>query len=376
MAFRGTIRILACLAVALPCVSRSAATPDARPVLRVLNWSDYIDLDAEAPTNSPIADRSPSLRRFQKETGCRIEYFEFDEAAEMSARVMNMPGFFDVVMASQDDARQMIRAGLSRALRPGGADGLLPEYAPLGTHGEERHFVPYLAGVLGLAVRTDAGRPAVRGWADVFAPRDGPGPRVALTACPFEQTYAALKWRGHSLNTTNRNELAAAVRALGELRRGGRLVLTTSDMEALGTALIDGRIDAAMMYSTDAGTLIEEHPEAPLRFVIPAEGAELYIDGWMVLASSRQPVLAARFVEFMITPDVHADVAGWLGARATSAAAMARLREREPDFESSPTLAPPPAAAVGCEVPMVVAQDIVPLWTGTMGGPLSKETRP
>mgnify|MGYP000853122646 CR=1 FL=1 len=327
------LSMLALCAGALP----AAGGPAARPVLRILNWSDYIDLDEEAPTNAPIADRSPSLRRFQRETGCRIEYFEFDEAIEMNARILNMPGFFDVVMASQDDARQMMRAGMTRALPaagPGDDGGILPDYARHGMKDGERHFLPYLVGLLGLAVRTDAGRPEVRGWADVFAPPKGAAPRVGMTACPFEQTFAALKWQGRSLSTTNRADLAASVRALGDLRASGRLVLATSDMGDMGRALLEGRIDAAMMYSTDAAMLIEENPDAPLRFVVPAEGAELYIDGWIVLAASSQPDLAARFVRHMVSKDVHADVAGWLGARPTTAAAMEILRARDADFES------------------------------------------
>jgi len=362
-----TLTALAVCAGTCPAAAEAAA----RPVLRILSWSDYIDLDGEAPTNAPIPDRSPSLRRFQREAGCRIEYFEFDETVEMNARIMNMPGFFDVVMLPQADARRMMRAGLTRALpaaRPGDA-GMPPEYARHDLKDGERHFLPYLVGLLGLAVRTDAGRPAVRSWADVFDPREGSAPRIGLTACPFEQTFAALKWQGRSLSTTNRAELAAAVRALAGLRAGGRLALATSDMETMGRALLEGRVDAAMMYSTDAGALIEKNPDAPIRFVVPAEGAELYIDGWAVLATSRHPDLATRFVGFMASKDVHADVAGWLGSRPASAEVMEILRARDPGFAASPTLAPAPGGAGGCEVPTVVAQDIVPLWTGAMQAP-------
>jgi spermidine/putrescine-binding protein len=356
-----------------------AAQPDTRPVLRILNWSDYIDLDEAVPAPAPIPDRSPSLRRFQREAGCRIEYFEFDEAVEMNARVMNMPGFFDVVMVSQDDAGQMIRAGLTRAFPAGrfeGPDGLISGCVPFGTAGGKRHFLPYLVGVLGLAVRADAGHPPVDRWTDVFDPRAGTAPRIGLTACPFEQTYAALKWQGRSLSTTNREELAAAVRALGTLRKSGRLAVMTSDMDTLGRALVGNRADAVMMYSTDARALIDENPGVPIRFVVPAEGAELYIDGWVVLAASRQPDLAVRFVEFMASPGIHADVAGWLGARPATTAAMAELRKREPDFEKSPTLAPPPDASGNCEAPSVVAQDIVPLWTGVMATPSPAGPKP
>lgn len=37
-----------------------AAQPDARPVLRILNGSDYIDLDEAVPAPAPIPDRSPA----------------------------------------------------------------------------------------------------------------------------------------------------------------------------------------------------------------------------------------------------------------------------------------------------------------------------
>ena len=370
--FRAILPVITGICTAL---AVRAAEPEPQAVLRILNWSDYIDLDDPAPDHAPVADRSPTLRRFQKETGCRIEYFEYDEAVDMNARVMNMPGFFDVVMVSQDDARQMARAGLTRVLPDG--PRLTAACAPYGLENGARHFLPYLVGVLGLAVRTDGDRTPVKCWADVFVPPAGTAPRVGLTACPFEQTYAALKWAGRPLSTTNREDLAAASRMLGKLRDSGRLAVMSSDMEVLGRALVEGRLDAAMMYSTDAQALIEENPQVPLAFVIPDEGAEQYVDGWMILRSSRNPALAARFLEFMARPENHAAIAGWLGARPTTDAAWKICCEQDPDFARRVTVAPPPGGAGKLEVPTVVAQDIVPFWTGVMHrAPVRAEAAP
>jgi len=55
------------------------------PVLRILNWSDYIEIDEEADASLPIVARSPILREFAARHGCEIDYHEFEDSTEVRA---------------------------------------------------------------------------------------------------------------------------------------------------------------------------------------------------------------------------------------------------------------------------------------------------
>lgn len=356
------------LGVALPASPAPADGGTNVPVLRVFNWEDYIDLDAAAPTNLPLAERSPSLREFARKFGCRIEYIEGADSDDINNKIVNLPGFFDVVVVSTEDARTLILGGRTADL-PGEAvpnlRHILPRYGrPAGTP-VATNCAAYLFGITGLAYRRDlTGRP-LKGWRDYFEPDAAWKGRLGLMNSSYEMFYAALKHLGFSLTTTNAADLRAAAASLQRLKDGGYFGLSTTDMRELAAGLTAGDIVMAPMYSTDALAAVAEDPEH-LAFVVPAEGAENYVDYWIVLKDAPHRDLAFKFVNFMLDPDVHAGVSAYLHAGCPSAAAVERLRTRAPELLADPAIYPPPDLATRLETPQANLQGIHPLWLRIM----------
>ena len=342
-----------------------AAPAPAGPALRIYNWSTYIDLDDTVPTNRPVAERSPTLRKFAAQFHCRVEYYEYDSSDEMLAKLMNMPGFFDVVVASSEDAMALQAAGKLAPVPESAVPNLRhidPRYRRSPRDPEGRYFAPYLTGITGLAYRRDLAGRAVSGWKDYFEPDPAWKGRLgAMDSCP-EMMYAALKYTGVGVNATNRAELVKAAGALQRLKNEGYFRLFTMDMDELGAALSEGRIVMAPMFSTDALAAVEADPARRIAFVIPKEGAEYYLDSWVVPASAPHRELAYQFVNFALSPEIHAAIAVYLRARCPNTAALRLLAAQAPELLRNPAVYPPPEVERTLDTPYATSDELHSLW--------------
>src|SRR5688572_17378508 len=73
-----------------------------KPVLKVFNWSLYID--------------DKLIEEFQEETGCRIVYDNFSGDAELEARLAGGGGAYDVVFPSDRAMQALLPKGLLQPL--------------------------------------------------------------------------------------------------------------------------------------------------------------------------------------------------------------------------------------------------------------------
>jgi spermidine/putrescine transport system substrate-binding protein len=110
----------------------------------------------------------------------------------------------------------------------------------------------------------------------------------------------ALKMLGYSLNTRDLDELEAAKQALIRQKQDGivkgYLVDETKDK------MISGEAALAVMWSGDALYSMAENED--LRYVVPKEGSNVWVDGMCVPAGSQNIEAAQKFIDFMCQPDI------------------------------------------------------------------------
>lgn len=68
--------------------------------------------------------------------------------------------------------------------------------------------------------------------------------------------------------------------------------------------LVTGEVWAAQMYSGDALMLQEFNPD--IRYVVPEEGTNLWVDFWTVAAQSSRKPAAMKFIDYINEPTVAA----------------------------------------------------------------------
>lgn len=288
------------------------------PRLNVLNWTDYV-----APETIP---------NFEREFGVQVRYGVFESAEEMLARVMTGNSGWDVVFPTNYFIKPMVELGLLGELDR----SRLPNAAALDARFQSppwdaalKYCVPYMWGATGIVYQTSLD-PAPKGWRDLWDKRLTR--RVTMLDDPAEVIGATLKKLGHSLNSGDPGELDAARRDA----EAQKPLLRAYVNEVVKDQLVAGEVLAAQVWRSTAMRALEA-AGSKLAFVYPSEGFPLYADNAAILHESRRMELAHKFIDYLLRPEVAAQIA----RVKLESTANAQARERLPEpMRTSPILYP------------------------------------
>jgi spermidine/putrescine transport system substrate-binding protein len=151
---------------------------------------------------------------------------------------------------------------------------------------------------------------------------------------------ATLRMLGYSYNSTNSQELQAAYDKLMELKPN--IASFTSD--SWRPQILSGDLLVAMCYSADANEVMKENPD--LQYVLPKSGSSLWIDTIAIPKTAPNLKAAYAWINFMLQPDVAAQICQRLSFATPNKAAFNQLPT---DLQNNPSLFPPEAALEFCE---------------------------
>jgi spermidine/putrescine transport system substrate-binding protein len=257
-------------------------------VLHIYTWSDYFDADVVA--------------MFEDANKCRVQIDYFDSNEAMYAKLKAGGGGYDLItpssyMSAIMDKQGMIRA-LDHSLIPN-LDNLDKTFTAYTEDPDMRYSVPYTRTVSGVGYNSRRVPAEALGSWDIFANADF-SRRMTMLNDMRETVGAALKFLGHSLNTTDEAELAAA----GEVLKKWKRNLAKFDVDEAKIGLGAGEFLVVHAYNGDVALIMEENPD--IGFFIPREGSSLASDDFVVAAESRRTDLAHAFINHMLDPEVAA----------------------------------------------------------------------
>ncbi|MEW6461890.1 MAG: polyamine ABC transporter substrate-binding protein [Pseudomonadota bacterium] len=268
--------------------------------IRVYNWNDYI-----APQ---------VLENFTRDTGIEVEYHTFASAEELNAALESGQAI-DIAVPSHNELPALIANGRIRPLD----FNLLPNRSHLdkqllsklaAVDPQNQHAVPYLWGAVGLAINTPQaeaayGGPLPESWSLLFDPEKS----ARLASCGISVLDAAdetlsllLNYQGRSLARSAPSRIERAGDLLQSLRPNLRYV----DSERYIDDLSNGRLCLAVAWVGDA--LAAAQAGQPVRFLVPQEGSVLFVDNLVIPSSASRPELAHRFIDYLMQPQVIAQV--------------------------------------------------------------------
>lgn len=323
--------------------------------LQVWNWNDYIPQQV--------------LSDFEKSTGIKVEYHTFSSSEELNQALRDGTPI-DVAVPSHDQLPGLIKAGQLQPLKVDQLPnrrhldrGLLSKLAAF--DGKNRHAIPYLWGMAGLAVNIPQaeaalGTPIPPSWGLLFDSSLSSklaNCGIALTDAP-EETFAALMaYQGRSLAHSTPTQLQRASKLLENLRPHLRYV----DSERYIDDLNSGKLCLALAWSGDAAAA--SRAGQPVQFIVPQEGAALFIDTLVIPSNAPRPDLAHRFIDYLMQPEVAAQVSNEMlypnGNKDATALIAADLRDNPalyPDSKTKRLLAALPA------LPEKLKAALEPLW--------------
>jgi len=279
------------LALAAGCGGRGEEYVKAAPserLLRICNWEGYID---------------PSLLDdFSKRTGIRVEYHELATQDDLTGSLHSDPARYDVVMIDESVIRSLRELRLLRPFDVARLPNLsLIDARYLAASGGEgeRYAVPYFWGSTLLAYRKDKVKDVPHSWAALWDARHAG--RVMMLPDAQELFGITSLLLGFPMNSRAAAHLEAACAKLVEQ---APLVLEYADALRIQRALVKGDSWLACLYSGDAVKAARENPN--IGYVIPDEGAPLWIDCFALPRDAEHVEEAHEFVAYMLEPSVAA----------------------------------------------------------------------
>ncbi len=308
-------------------------------VLRILNWSSgYIDIDQDIDPEKPIPERSSTLRSFMKQFNCRILYEEYDSQEEMLKKIFRLKNDYDIVITTTDmveaflEADKLAEIPQSRVPNKKYVD---PAYGSILSDPGGVYFVPYLVGTTGIAYRSDMFDIAATGWADFFYPPDSLKAPVGAMDTIYS-LCSAMQFLGIDIRTRNENEMQRAADLFYRLKLKNQLKIIPGDTQMIKDHLSSGKLAMCMAYSGSTLNAMKNDPR--IRYVIPREGSELFIDCMTLMKDAPNRKLGEAFINHVLIPENHASIAVHLHYMVPNTAALEIVMQRYPEEYHNPAV--------------------------------------
>lgn len=296
------------------------ASADAREVV-FYGWADDLP-------RSVLAD-------FTRESGIEVRYEAFESQEEAVDR-LRAGAPYDVVVIENDWIPTLAAQGLLAVLDFQHLPNFRhvgPEFRDLAIDPGNTHSVPFRYGTTGLLVRRDLVKRTVTRWADLWA-EDFTG-RVGFREMREVVGLTALSL-GYPLDTEDPAHLEAVTERLIALK--AKMVPVEVEEEQAVARLVSGQIAVLVGWSGDYWQA-RERADA-VDYVVPAEGTGLWGDGFVIPAASPHRRAAARLIDFLLRPEVSAEIVNSKAYPTTSQAALALVK---PELRADPVVFPPAA---------------------------------
>jgi spermidine/putrescine transport system substrate-binding protein len=283
------------------------------------NWSDYVD--------------PAILEQFEEEYGVAVIVDTYDSNEDMLAKVRAGNSGYDVVVPSDYAVQTMVIEDLGLPLDRSllsNWEHLDPEL--LGQYFDEQNTIsaPYLLGLTGIAYNSEAFPDGVSSWSAVFDPAavQAYSGKLSMLDDERETPGAALKYLGHSLNSTDQEALAE----VEELLIAQKPLLAAYNSADVNRKLASGEYVIAHAWSGTAmqarNGLGDEFGGNPnINFVIPDEGGTIWMDNLVILKDSPNAYTAHVFINFLLRPEIAAQNAEYVGYITPNTAAVPLLSE-------------------------------------------------
>jgi len=296
---------------ALACAGVSVALAADPKVLNVYNWSDYIAED--------------TLKNFEKETGIKVNYDNYDSNEVLMAKLVAGKTGYDIVVPSSHFAKLQIEGGLlqkldrSKLSNWGNLDPTLLKQLETVDPGNQ-YLVDWLWGYVTVGINVPKVKAALgdlpmpdNAWSLIFDPKYA----SKLKSCGInfldsasEVLPVAMLFVGKPVYSTNATDYDVAAKMLQSVRP----YVTRFSSSGYINDLAGGSLCAVMGYSGDINIAraraLEGNPKQPatIEALIPKGGATLFFDTMAIPKDAKNVENAHLFINYILRPEVAASL--------------------------------------------------------------------
>jgi putrescine transport system substrate-binding protein len=285
-----------------------ARAQEEEKVLNIYNWSDYIAED--------------TIRNFEKETGIKVLYDNFDNNEILHAKLVAGKTGYDVVVPGSHWAKMQIEAGLLRKLDK----SQLPNLKNLDPAVQAQlskmdpgndYLVDWMWGFTTVGINVDKVKAALGGalpdnaWDLVFKPEyisKLKGCGVSFLDSATEVVPAALHYMGKPSFSKDPGDYTQAANLLKTVRPHVSLFSSSGYINDMAS----GSICLALGWSGDMNIArqraIDGKTGQKIEVLIPRNGGLLFFDTMAIPADASHPGNAHKWMNYILRPEVHASL--------------------------------------------------------------------
>lgn len=305
--------------------------------LVVFNYGEYLD--------QTIIDD------FEKETGIKILYEEYQSPEEMYMKYKADIVDYDVICSSDYILQKLREEG---ELQPINFDNV-PNAANVEEHlwefsqsfdPDNDYTIPHYWGTLGILYNTKLVDEEVDSWDILFDPKYSG--QIIMENSVRDTFVPALKRLGYSINTQDKGELDEAKEMLTEQRP----IVQAYLVDEARDELIAENASIALVYSGEAPYAREYNKD--LLYVVPKEGSNVWVDSWAITKDCKNTALAEKFLNYLLEVEI-SKISFEYNYFGTPNKKLVAILDEE--FTCDPALFPPDEVLDNCEIFQALDQD-------------------
>ena len=300
-------------------------------VVYVYSWGDYLNPEV--------------LTMFEKETGIHVILDEFDTNESMYPRVAEGAVHYDVLCPSDYMVQKLISNDLIQPLDfaklPDAKKYIGAEFFKQAESFDpgNKYCVPYCWGTVGIIYDKTKVTDPVDSWNILW--NEKYAGQILMQDSARDAMMIPLKLMGKSLNETDKEVLAQAQ----EMLKKQKPLVQAYVVDEVKDKLINSEAAMGVVFSGEAPIILKENPN--MDFVIPKEGTNFWIDGWVITKDAQNVDNAHKFIDFMCRPDVAALNFDHLGYSTPNTGVRELVEDEE--LKNSPIAFPSPDVYAGQE---------------------------
>lgn len=305
----------------------------------VYNWGEYLD--------------PKTIELFEEETGISVTYEEYETNEIMYPKIVSQAIAYDVVCPSDYMIQRMIENDLLAEINWDNIPNIKnmdPTYMEQSKSFDpkNKYSVPYCVGTVGILYNKSMVKEPVDSWDILWNPKYKDS--ILMQDSVRDAFAVALKRLGHSINSTEVDQLAAAAEDLMEQKP----LVQAYVVDQVRDKMIGNEAALGVIYSGEAGYTKRENPN--LEYVIPKEGSNVWLDSWVIPKNAQNKENAEKFINFMCRPEIALMNFEYLTYSTPNLKAREMIEDEE--IRNSKILFPEPEDLTNCETFQFLGDDV------------------
>ena len=257
-------------------------------VVNVCSWGEYID--------------ESLIDQFEKETGIKVNYQTAESNEALYSLLKTGAGDYDVIVPSDYMIGRLIAEDMLAELNYDNIPNYAlidDQYKNLSYDPDSKYTVPYTWGTLGIIYNTTMVDEEITSWDAMFDEKYAG--QVLMIRNSRDALAAALLDLGYDINTTDEAQIREAYELLSAAKNNG--VYQAFVMDEIFQKMEGGNAAIAMYYAGDYLTMLETNED--LRYVVPDEGSNWFVDAMCVLKNAQHKEEAEEWINFIAGTDAN-----------------------------------------------------------------------